>query len=181
MRCGSEMNGYEILGATASSGSGAAGSAIEAAVETTGPMRVFTDKDTVKIAQRELHSLSQRFKDPRLDPYTDKGKDDGILGPATRSALQRFNTMYRGEPKDDVYLTEGTLAALKLNPLGVPIEAFIRPGKVSADAALTSGVVTTIEEPFYKKDIAGVPVWIAGLGALGGLLLTAGVVALVRR
>lgn len=76
-------------------------------VDIIGAAEAITDKDTVKRVQAQLHLLAVGTKNAKLDA----GKADGIIGPATRSAVSAFNAAY-GWPDDGGDITQGTLEAL---------------------------------------------------------------------
>ena len=126
---------------------------------------VFTDKDTVRYVQQALAALPAAAQDPVLQI-----KADGVIGPATKAAINKFNTQYRGS-SDGSDITQGTLDALHLNPAGAPSGyRAATPLKISASAAAS---------PIDAHDSAGgggvidylksLPTWQLVLGGVGVL------------
>lgn len=110
---------------------------------------VYSDKDTVKSVQRQLHALSVATGNAGFDPYSDKSKDDGLLSAATANAIIAFNFVY-GWADDGPNITAGTLEALKRpdvkDPAGYAKQAAeaaaqaTTPAEVQAAAAQTAKV-----------------------------------------
>jgi len=125
---------------------------------------VFTDPETVKLVQRELANPNRQWKQhPELKP-------DGVIGPLTRAALIQFNTS-RDAPGDGGYITEGTLAAMHVRPLGTPVIHTVPV--TSTPSPSTSTALTPVakadESSPKGSQMFGRPTWqvlLAGLGVL---------------
>ena len=163
---------FDILGATAYSGSGTSASG----------GNVYTDKATVEIVQRELSRPSSQ-----VSWKTTPGlKVDGVIGPKTKAALLEFNSS-RGVPQDGDRITDGVLHALGLPPLEVasmesvsPV-ADVRPATSSSTSTSSApprpgvtpgGSVAAEAMPTWKKVLIGGMV-VTSVAAVGGGLFMA--------
>lgn len=131
---------------------------------------IFTDRDTIREVQKTLATLPAAESDPVFQITA-----DGVMGPKTEAALYKFNKQYRGEPGDGSLITEGTLAALKINPLGVPtrmptITAPSTSPTLPALPARSSASESQTPAPSGLQ-IFGRPAWQVALGGVGALAL----------
>lgn len=102
---------------------------------------VHIDAATVALVQGALGALPAASSDPVFGVFKDKKEIDGRIGPKTRAAVGKFNKQYRGAPEDGESITDGTLAALKLNvvipPTPAPVITIVEKPKSSSAPPVT--------------------------------------------
>jgi len=101
--------------------------------------KVYTDKATVQMVQRQLHGLALATGNKDFDPYSDGYKDDGVLGSRTQLSVMAFNQKY-GWSSDGKNITDGTLEALKRPDVVDP------KGYAAKQAAYDAASATTAQD-----------------------------------
>jgi len=132
---------------------------------------IFVDAGTVRAVQQAIHDMAGGAG----------MKVDGKIGPITRSGVKSFNEAHGLSGED---ITQGTLNALKLNPLDAPV-AKGSPKHETAKAVAKSAPPVTPETTVKIEPGAEIPMSQAkkiGLIAavvVGGLAVVGGGLALV--